>query len=57
MEFASLLKAHKKRLLYVMGTVFSNDDLEKTCIEKVANLSSDQFMMTLPVGCCLHRDM
>ena len=36
MQFNALLKANKKRLLYIMGTVFNNDDLEKTAMEKAA---------------------
>ena len=36
MEFTALLKANKKRLHYIMGTVFSSDDLEKTCINEVS---------------------
>jgi hypothetical protein len=57
MEFASLLKAHKKRLHYIMGTVFSNTDLEKTCIEKVDNVLSGQLVTTFTAGCRLHCDM
>ena len=36
MQFNALLKANKKRLLYIMGTVFNNEDLEKTAMEKAA---------------------
>ena len=36
MEFTALLKANKKRLHYIMGTVFNSDDLEKTCINEVS---------------------
>ena len=35
MDLTALLKANKKRLLYVMGTVFNSEDLEKTAINKV----------------------
>ena len=35
MEFNALLKANRKRLHYIMGTVFDNGDLEKTVVQKV----------------------
>ena len=38
MQFNALLKANKKRLLYIMGTVFNNEDLEKTAMEKKTEL-------------------
>ena len=35
MEFNALLKANRKRLHYIMGTVFDNNDLGKTIVQKV----------------------